>query len=593
MSKKEALLMTNARRKTKIVCTIGPALFEKGLVKDLMLAGMDVARFNFSHGTHESHLKHYTELCRIRDELGLPVATMLDTKGPEIRTGDFEGGKVILESGQHFTLTTKPCMGTQERCFVTYQDMPKDVKVGGMVLIDDGLVAMSVEQVKDTEIICRVLNGGPVSNHKGINIPGAHISMPFVSEKDRADILFGIEQGFDFIAASFTRSAEDVRAIRRILRDNGGSGIRIIAKIENVEGVQNLDEIIRAADGIMVARGDMGVEIPLEEVPALQKHIIRQCYLAGKPVITATQMLDSMMKNPRPTRAEATDVANAIYDGTSAIMLSGETAAGLYPIESVQTMARIATKTESAIDYINRFANAGHDTRGDITAAISHATVTSAHDLKASAIITVTKTGGTARMISRYRPDCPIVSCTTSAMVWRQLNLSWDVIPLLIDEAQSTDELFDNAVAAALQADIIKDGELVVLTAGVPLGISGTTNMMKVHVVGHLLLRGTGAVHGIATAPLCVAGDRGNSDTEIPFHTGRILVASRMTNDLLPLARKARGIILEEDDPDGKGVVAGISLDIPVIIGAKQATQILKSGAVITMNGEDGTVNCN
>ncbi len=586
--------MNESRRKTKIVCTIGPHLFEKNLVKPLMLAGMDVARFNFSHGTHDSHLKHFEEICRLRDELGLPVATMLDTKGPEIRTGDFEGGKVMLEAGQLFTLTTEECLGDASHCSVTYRDMPKDVKVGGMVLIDDGLIAMVVEHVTDKDITCKVVNGGPVSNHKGINIPGAHLSMPFVSDKDKEDILFGAEHGFDFIAASFTRSAEDIKAIRRLLAKAGNKTIRIIAKIENVEGVQNLDEILHAADGIMVARGDMGVEIPLEEVPALQKRIIRECYLTGKPVITATQMLDSMMKNPRPTRAEATDVANAIYDGTSAIMLSGETAAGMYPVESVQTMARIAQRTEANIDYVNRFANAGHDTRADITAAISHATVTSAHDLKASAIVTVTKTGGTARMISRYRPDCPIVSCTTSPTVYRQLNLSWGVIPLLIDEAQSTDELFDNAVAAAGHAGVIKDGELVVLTAGVPLGVSGTTNMMKVRVVGNMLLRGTGAVRGKATAPLFAVEEHTPlSDVNAMFHTGRILVCRQTTKDLLPFARKAAGLILEDDNPDGQGVIAGMSLDIPVIIGAKGATKILKSGAVITMDGETGTVSCN
>jgi pyruvate kinase len=387
-------------------------------------------------------------------------------------------------------------MGDKDHCFITYANLPRDVKPGDSILIDDGLIGMTVEHVTEKEITCKVLNGGAVSNHKGINVPDVHLSMPFISEKDRSDILFAIENGFDLIAASFTRSAEDVLAIRKILTENHGSQIRIIAKIENTEGVQNLESILHVADGIMVARGDMGVEIPLEEVPGLQKRIIHECVLRGKPVITATQMLDSMMKNPRPTRAEATDVANAIYDGTSAIMLSGETAAGMYPVESVQTMARIAQRTEANIDYVNRFANAGHDTRADITAAISHATVTSAHDLKASAIVTVTKTGGTARMISRYRPDCPIVSCTTSPTVYRQLNLSWGVIPLLIDEAQSTDELFDNAVAAAGHAGVIKDGELVVLTAGVPLGVSGTTNMMKVRVVGNMLLRGTGAVRG-------------------------------------------------------------------------------------------------
>ena len=582
--------MPSPRRKTKIVCTMGPRLFEQGLVKPLMLAGMDVARFNFSHGTHESHLAWYREVCRLREELGLPVATMLDTKGPEIRTGDFEGGRVTLEPGQLFTLTTEACMGDQEHCCVTYADMPKDVQPGSIVLIDDGLVGMEVQHVTDTEITCKVLNGGAVSNHKGINIPGAHLSMPFVSEKDRSDLIFAAENGFDFIAASFTRSGEDIMAIRRVLQEAGNTSIKIIAKIENKEGVENLEDIMRVSDGIMVARGDMGVEIPLEEVPGLQKHIIHECVLSGRPVITATQMLDSMMKNPRPTRAEATDVANAIYDGTSAIMLSGETAAGLYPVEAVQTMVRIALKTEADIDYVHRFASANYNTRGDITAAISHATVTSAHDLKAGAIVTVTKSGGTARMISRYRPDCPVVACATSPTVVRQMNLSWGVVPLLIDEKDSTDALFDAAVDASVHAGVIRDGELVVLTAGVPLGISGTTNMMKVHVVGHMLVRGTGVGSGTATAPLFIAQDQEAVDA---FRKGSILVCRQASKALLPLVRKAAGLILEDGDPEGQGVIAGLSLDIPVIIGATGATRILSTGAVVTMNAKDGTVSCN
>ena len=560
-------------------------------MRPLMLAGMDVARFNFSHGTHETHQKWYDEVCRLREELNLPVATMLDTKGPEIRTGDFDGGRVMLEPGQLFTLHTEECLGDNTHCCITYKQLPQDVKQGDSILIDDGLVGMTVEHVTETEITCNVLNGGAVSNHKGINVPDVHLSMPFISKKDRDDILFAVENGFDFIAASFVRSAEDIAQIRRILQEKECTGIRIIAKIENAEGVQNLDEIMHAADGVMVARGDMGVEIPLEEVPGLQKHIIHECVLSGKPVITATQMLDSMMKNPRPTRAEATDVANAIYDGTSAIMLSGETAAGLYPVEAVQTMARIAMKAEADIDYVHRFAVANYNTRGDITAAISHATVTSSHDLKASAIVTVTKSGGTARMISRYRPDCPIVACATSAAVYRQLNLSWGVIPLLIDEVGSSDELFDAAVDASVHAGVIRDGELIVLTAGVPLGISGTTNMMKVHVVGHTLLRATGIGSGQATAALCVSdGTEGSLET---FRSGSILVCKQTNKALLPLVSKASGLILEDDDPDGQGVIAGLSLDIPVIVGAAGATRILSTGAVVTMNAADGTVSCN
>ena len=417
------------------------------------------------------------------------------------------------------------------------------------------------------------------------------MSPVFISERDREDLLFGIETGFDFIAASFTRSADDILAIRRILEEKQCNSIRIIAKIENMEGVDNLEEILHAADGIMVARGDMGVEIPLEDVPGLQKRIIKECVAAGKPVITATQMLDSMMKNPRPTRAEATDVANAIYQGTSAIMLSGETAAGAYPVESVQTMVRIALKTESDIDYANQFATAKYNNRYDITAAISHATVTSAHDLKASAIVSVTKSGFTARMISRYRPACPIICCTTSDQVARQMNLSWGITPVRIDEESNTDDLFEHAVEAGVNAGVIQDGQLVVLTAGVPLGISGTTNLMKVHVVGHSLLRAQGIGNGTVTAPLYVVEEVSRALDE--FHTGSILVCRQTSKALLPLVRKAAGLVLEDPDPDGQGVIAGMSLDIPIILAAANATKLLKSGAVVTLDARTGTITVN
>ena len=584
-------MMNKPQRKTKIVCTLGPSIFKKNLLRQLMLSGMDVARFNFSHGTHEEHMERFRELCALREELNLPIAAMLDTKGPEIRTGDFMNERVTLEAGQIFTLTTEDVLGDQSRVSITYKDLPRDVKPGMDILIDDGLVGMTVESVTDMEIRCRVNNGGVVSNHKGVNVPGAHLSMPFISQKDREDILFAIEHGFEFIAASFTRSAEDILQIRHIMQEKECSSVSIIAKIENMEGVENIDEILRVADAIMVARGDMGVEIPLEDVPGLQKMLIQRCVAAGKPCITATQMLDSMMKNPRPTRAEATDVANAIYDGTSAIMLSGETAAGAYPIEAVETMARIAVKAEQNIDYVNRFNQHGANVNPDVTSAISHATVTSAHDLKASAIITVTKSGTTARVISRYRPACTIVGCTTSKTVWRQLNLSWGCVPLLINEEQSTDELFEHAVAATAEVGLVKDGELVVLTAGVPLGISGTTNLMKVHVVGHMLVRGTGVCGNTITAPLCVVEDY--ETAKDVFKTGDILVCHQTNRAMLPLVRKASGLILEDADPEGHGAIAGMSLDMPVIIGADNATSILKTGAVVTMNAIKGTVSCN
>lgn len=582
--------MNTPIRKTKIVCTMGPNLFEKHLIAPLMKAGMNVARFNFSHGTYETHQHYYDEVCRIRDELGLPVATMLDTKGPEIRVRSFKNGRVTLQNGQLFTLTTDEVEGDEERVSITYKELPQDIAVGSSILIDDGLIGMQVERIDEADIVCRVLNGGVVSNNKGVNIPNAHLSMPFISEKDHQDILFAIKNGYDFIAASFTRCADDIMQIRHILQENNCHTINIIAKIENMEGVENIDEILRVVDGVMVARGDLGVEVPLEDVPSLQKKLIQRGIAAGKPVITATQMLDSMIKNPRPTRAEATDVANAIYDGTSAIMLSGESAVGAYPVEAVETMVRIALRAEADMDYIRRFSR---DTSAstDVTNAISHATVTSAHDLNASAIITVTKSGSTARILSRYRPACVIVGCTTEKHVWRQLALSWGTVPLMIAEESNTDDLFEHAVDAAVQNGLVHDGELVVLTAGVPLGISGTTNLMKVHVVGHLLSRGQGLHGGKVVAPLCVI--RNLEKDAKNFNTGDVIVCHQTTREMFSMLRKSSAIVLEDDNPEGHGAIAGMSLDIPVIIGAKNATNILKSGAVVTVDGEKGTVSAN
>ncbi len=586
----EEKAMELKKRKTKIICTLGPSAVKGDTLRKMILAGMDVARFNFSHDIHENHLIRLEQLKALREELGLPIAAMLDTKGPEIRLGDFENDKVMLKEGQEFVLTTRDEPGDEHHVSITYKELPQDVKAGATILIDDGLVELTVMHVSQDEIVCNVENGGIISNKKGVNVPGARLSMPFISKKDREDILFGIRNGFDFVAASFTRSAEDILQIREIFSQEGCTTMNIIAKIENMQGVQNIDEIIRVSDGIMVARGDMGVEIPLEDVPVLQKMIIRKVYTAGKQVITATQMLDSMMKNPRPTRAEATDVANAIYDGTSAIMLSGETAAGLYPVEAVKTMARIAIRAESDINYIKRFKERAENENTDVTNAISHATCTSAHDLKANAIITVTKSGRTARMISKYRPNCPVIGCTTSPSVYRQLNLSWGVTPLLIGEESNTDDLIEHALDAGEKAGLLHDGELVVITAGVPLGISGTTNLMKVQVVGHILVTGRGATSRSACAQLCVC--QNEQEAFDNFREGDILVISQTSNNLLPLVRKSSGLILEEDNPNGHGAVAGMSLDIPVIIGAENATRILKSGAVVTLDAIRGVVSC-
>lgn len=473
-------------RKTKIVCTLGPSTDREGIMRELAIAGMDVARFNFSHADHQEHFGRLIKLRAIREELGVPIAALLDTKGPEIRIGKFKDGKkVTLVKGQTFTFTTNPVEGTNEMVYINYEDLVKDIKVGGTILIDDGLVELTVKELTNTDIICTVNNEGTISDNKGVNVPGTKLTMPFISDKDRDDIIFGMQSGYDFIAASFTRNADDIMQIRKLMEDYNCTTTNIIAKIENMEGVENIDEIIEAADGIMIARGDMGVEIPLEDVPVIQKMIIKKVYNAGKQVITATQMLDSMIKNPRPTRAEATDVANAIYDGTSAIMLSGETAAGLYPVEALKTMIRIAVRTEADIDYKKRFRLLDAEKNPNITDAISHATCTTAHDLNAAMIITVTKSGQTARLISRYRPACAIIGCTTEEHVCRQLNLSWGVKPILIKEEEDTFELFDHAVATVEKKGYLKHGDLTVITAGVPLRTSGTTNMIKVHIVGN------------------------------------------------------------------------------------------------------------
>ena len=466
-------------RKTKIICTIGPASESEEKLRELMIAGMNVARFNFSHGSHEEHKKKFDRVIKISNELGIPVATLLDTKGPEIRLKDIEGGKTELVAGQKFILTTEDILGNNEKVSITYKNLKNDISAGTTILIDDGLIEMVVDSIEETDIICTVVNGGPISNHKGVNVPGAVLSMPYISEVDRSDIMFGCDMGFDFIAASFVRCKEDILGVRKIL-DEHNSHMKIIAKIENMQGIENLEDILTVSDGIMVARGDMGVEIPMEEVPVVQKRMIKMAEAQGKHVVTATQMLDSMIKNPRPTRAEVADVANAIYDGTTAIMLSGESAAGLYPVEAVKTMSQIAERAEQDIDYNSRMKRREHIDSFDVTTAISHATCTTAMDLKVAAIITVTISGFTAGMISRYKPSCPIIACSVSPRICRQLSLSWGVTPIWIARESTAEDLFDEAVRAAEEAGYIKKGDKVVLTAGVPLGVSGRTNMLRV-----------------------------------------------------------------------------------------------------------------
>ena len=468
-------------RKTKIVCTLGPASNTYDTIKALALAGMNVARFNFSHGTQDSHLETFRIVSRVRNELHLPISTLLDTRGPEIRLKTFENGPITLNIGDPFTLTTRDVPGDQGIVSITYDGLPHDLQDQTRILIDDGLVELQVESKTDTDIMTRVVSGGQVSSRKGVNVPGVRFSMPYISESDRADILFGIRTGFDIVAASFVRTRDDVQMMRDFLDHNGGGHVRIMAKIENAEGVANLEDIIQVCDSVMIARGDLGVEIPFEEIPVIQKRIIKVASMAGKQVVTATQMLESMVSHSRPTRAEITDVANAIYDGTSVIMLSGETASGKYPVEAVRTMARIAERTEQDINYKRRFfVDNMYQDAHDITDAISHATCLIAYNLNAHAIISVTKSGTTAKMISRFRPDMPIIACTPEASTYRQLSLSWGVTPIIIAEERVTDVLFEQAVSASLDTGLIKPGDLVALTAGVPLTVSGTTNLIKV-----------------------------------------------------------------------------------------------------------------
>lgn len=578
-------------RKTKIVCTMGPSTEKGDVLKQLMLAGMNVARFNFSHGDHDEQMGRLVELRRLRQELGLPVAALLDTKGPEIRLKESANEKVELKAGQTFTLTAEDIQGDETRVAISYKELVNDVKVGDTILIDDGLIELKVKSLTKTDIVCTVVNGGKVSNKKGVNVPNVDLTMPFISEKDHSDIVFAVEQDYDFIAASFVRTADDVLQIRKILEENNNDTIKIISKIENMQGVKNIDEIIRVSDGIMVARGDMGVEIPLEDVPAIQKMIIKKATNAGKQVITATQMLDSMIKNPRPTRAEATDVANAIYDGTSAIMLSGETAAGDYPVEALKTMVRIAVRTEQDINYVARFKQRESLNNPDITNAISHATCTTAHDLNASAIITVTKSGRTAQMISKYRPACQIIGGCMSEKACRQLNLVWGVTPMLVDRKEDANELFDHAVDVAEKNGLIEKGDITVLTAGVPLGVSGTTNIIKVHVAGHILVTGKGNGDRSVSANVCVCKDA--KELKKIFKAGDIIVAKETNNDMMEQIRQASALVIEEGGSDAHAVIAGLSLNIPVITEVANATSILKSGAYVNVDEGKGIISCN
>ena len=575
-------------RKTKIVCTIGPSSESLENTKKLIMAGMNVARLNFSHGDFEEHGNRIKNIRQASKELGKTVAILLDTKGPEIRLGKLAEEPIELVQDDYIVLTTEEILGNRNRIPVTYANLPQDVKVGSTILIDDGLIGLTVVDVQGTEIKCRIVNSGPIKSKKGVNVPGVHISLPGITEKDANDIVFGIEQGIDFIAASFVRKASDVLEIRELLERHNASHIQIISKIENQQGVDNLDEILELSDGLMVARGDLGVEIPAEEVPLVQKTMIEKCNRAGKPVITATQMLDSMQRNPRPTRAEASDVANAIFDGTDAIMLSGETAAGKYPVESVLTMSRIAERAESALHYREIFTKQANAQQTSVTEAISQAVANSALDLNASAIITSTESGYTARMISKYRPKSPIIAVTPVEQVMRKLQLVWGVIPAHGTSASTTDEMFDIAVNGAIGTGLVRLGDTVVITAGVPVGLSGTTNLIKIHTVGDLVAKGQGIGSQAATGKVVVA--RTPEEAIAKTTKGAILVKVSTDREYMPAIEKAAAVITEQGGITSHAAVVGLNVGIPVILGVGNATELLKDGMEVTLYAEHGFI---
>lgn len=576
-------------KKTKIVCTIGPSSESPEMLRELINNGMNVCRLNFSHGSYEEHLARIETIKAVRDELKKPVAILLDTKGPEIRTGKFGVDVVELVEGQIFTLTTEEYLGDQNKCQISYVGLPGDVVPGDNILIDDGLIGLEVKSTTDKEIECVVMNGGPVKNNKSINVPGVKINLPAITKKDISDIEFGIQNGIDFIAASFVRKASDVMEIRKVLEDNGAHDIHIISKIENQEGVDNLDEILEVSDGLMVARGDLGVEIPTEQVPLAQKQMIRMCNRVGKPVITATQMLDSMIRNPRPTRAETTDVANAIFDGTDAIMLSGETAAGKYPVESVRTMATIAAAAEGVIDYKALLANKERNIVDDgVTFAVSHATASTALDLNAKAILTATSSGFTARKLAKFRPQAPIVAATTSEKVRRKLALVWGVESVPVHEATNTDDVFELTLAGAEAGGYITAGDLVVITAGVPVGVAGATNLMKVHIVGELLLKGTGVGKDTAVGRACVA--RTAEEAKAKMKEGDILITTATDKDLIEFIEMSVGIVVEEGGYTSHGAIVGLSLKKPTVVGVHNATNVIKDGMIVTVDSAKGIV---
>ena len=577
-------------RNTKIVCTIGPASESEEILEKVILAGMNVARLNFSHGDHAEHLARIETIRKVAKRLDKTVGILLDTKGPEIRTHSMENGQVELEKGQQIDISMTEVIGNNERFSVSYEGLIDDVDAGDYILLDDGLVELQVERIdKDQGLITTTIkNNGVLKNKKGVNVPGVSVNLPGLTEKDKEDVLFGIEQGVDFIAASFVRRPQDVLEIRELLEQNKGDYIKIIPKIENQEGIDNIDDILDISDGLMVARGDLGVEIAPETVPMMQKELIRKCNLVGKPVITATQMLDSMQHNPRCTRAEASDVANAIYDGTDAVMLSGETAAGLYPIEAVQTMSKIAISAEGAQNYKKLLSDRTKSTETNMVTAIGVSVAHTALNLNCKAIVAATESGHTANMISKYRPHANIVAVTPYEHVARQLNLVWGVNPIVKVGQKNTDDLLNTSVNATLEKGYAAEGDLIIITAGVPAGRAGTTNLMKRHVVGDTLIKAQGIGKKSAVGEVITA--KNYSELEKKDTTDKIVLVQSVDALMTPLLIKAAGLITVEGGLTSQGAIVGLNLELPTIVGATEAFEVLKDGMLVTIDSEQSVV---
>lgn len=576
-------------RKSKIVCTIGPASESLEILTSLIYEGMDVARLNFSHGDYEEHRARIKNIRKAAEETGKTVAILLDTKGPEIRTHKMKGGFIQLKEGSLIRISMQEVLGDNERFSITYDDLINDIETGSVILLDDGLIGLKVLEIENNEIIVKVLNDGILKDRKGVNVPGVSLNLPGVTEKDILDIKFGIEMEVDFIGASFIRRAEDVLEIKELLSEHHASDIQIISKIENKEGVKNIDAILEVSDGLMVARGDLGVEIPAEEVPIVQKALIKKCNNAGKPVITATQMLDSMQRNPRPTRAETSDVANAIYDGTDAVMLSGETAAGQYPVESVIMMNKIALHTEQALDFRKLFQSRTKGSQSTITDSIGQAVVGSTLNIeKVSAVITPTESGHTARIIAKYRPKVPIIAVTSSLRVGRRLALVWGILPKIAERVKGTDEMLSLAVREAKSSQLVSNGDIIIITAGVPIGQTGATNLMKIHTVGDVLVKGYGIGRKTATGKVVIV--KNVEDYERKIEEGSILVINSISSEMVNSLTKTAAIITEDGGLTSDAAIVGINLGIPVIVGVKNAVDTLRDGMVVTVDANQGTI---